>query len=151
MNKNIFIAAPISGFMESTAYDIFREWALKLIASLRFHGFDVYSELESILSVSMYDSPEDSIKRDFDFIKMASVFLIIHPQRMQSSSLVELGYACAYNKNIIIVGSFSNLPYLVKGLPHSNINTKIIDTECIMTEDTIGRIVSILNNMLLEQ
>ncbi len=48
--------------------------------------------------------------------------------RMQSSSLIELGYACALRKKLLIVGTQNDLPYLVNGLTEPDYNSIIINS-----------------------
>lgn len=127
MSKKIFISAPISGFVDKTAYRLFRSFVLKLIDSLRQHQYEVCSELEQISHSEDYDSPTKSVEEDFSNIESSDIFLMLHPQRIQTSSLIELGYACAHKKIIVIVGIKDMLPYLAKGLEHSSIKAKIVD------------------------
>lgn len=112
---NVFIAAPISGFKSDTAYQRFRANALALIELInRKHS--VTSEIIDISNSEDYGTPEESVEKDFKNIEISDLFLLIHPERMQTSSLIELGYACALNKPIIIVSKLSDLPYLSLGL-----------------------------------
>ena len=129
--KKIFISAPISGFGDDLTYKKFREFILKLIVLLRCYNFDVCSELELISHDSDYDNPTKSIENDFEKIKSSDIFLMVHPQKMQTSSLMELGFACAFSKKIIIVGNKTHLPYLAQGLESSNLSAHILDVKKI--------------------
>ena len=51
------------------------------------------SELESVEDVGTYDSPEQSVAKDFGNINEADCFMLLHPRKMQMSSFIELGYA----------------------------------------------------------
>lgn len=116
MNRTtIFLAAPISGFQSDGEYSKYRQCLLALINRLS-KSYEVYSELTSIDSSEQYDTPEESAKIDFYRIQQSDVFLMYHPMRMQSSTLIELGYAVALKKKIIIISNTSNLPYLATGL-----------------------------------
>jgi len=143
MNKSIFLAAPISGFKNETIYLKFREFIIELISSLRHEGFDVFSELEQILSVEDYDSPAESIEDDFTKIKSSDIFLMIHPFRLQTSSLIELGFAYACERKILIVGNRKDLPYLAIGLEESKVVTRIIDVKKI-NKSVIPKIIQYL-------
>lgn len=123
--KKIFLSTPISGFQNKNQYISYRKSVLLLISSLT-KKYEVYCELQEILDIESYDTPQDSIRKDFNAIKEADIFILLHPMRMQSSSLVELGFACALGKKLIIVGAHNDLPYLINGLVESDYNSIII-------------------------
>lgn len=127
-NITCFLAAPISGFSDEDIYKEYREKVLKLISFLRVNSIDVYSEVEKIGQGSTYDSPGQSVIQDFSKIIESDLFIMLHPKRLQTSTLIELGYAYALNKKIIIVGTKATLPFLALGLPEANNHTKIIES-----------------------
>lgn len=143
MNKKVFISTPISGFKDVISYGKFRSFILHIIESLRGAGFEVCSEIESISTAADYISPTKSIEEDFYNIKSADIFLFIHPMIMQTSSFIELGFACANNKRILIVGNKSDLPYLAKGLEASYVQAILLNT--LQLDETI--IPRIIENM----
>ena len=117
MNKiKIFLAAPISAFDDENEYRKYRNIILSLILSLRQDEFDVYSEVEHVTEKSNYDSPAQSVKDDFEKIKKSDVFLLFHPKKAQTSALIELGYAYAMQKKVIIISRKELLPYLALGI-----------------------------------
>lgn len=72
---------------------------------------------------------------------------MFHPQKMQTSTLIELGYACAFNVKIIIIGNKNNLPYLAKGLEESEHKAKLMnisDFNNINKEEIFAAISSML-------
>ena len=125
--KYIFLAAPISGFSNEKEYNKYRDKILCLIKYLRENLFIVYSEVERVTGESNYDSPSNSVENDFKRICESDVLLLLHPRKVQTSALIELGFAYAKMKNIIIVGPKTALPYLALGLPSVNSNVRIID------------------------
>lgn len=128
MNKlKIFLATPISGFQSEDQYIQYRKSVLLLIASLG-NNYEVYCELQKIIDIVSYDSPQDSLKKDFNAIEESDIFILLHPMRMQSSTLIELGYACALRKKLIIVGAQNDLPYLVNGLTEPDYDSIIINS-----------------------
>ena len=127
MSNRVFISAPISGFIEAEEYRLFRHFLLRLITALRGNGLDVCSEIEQISSSDDYSTPQKSVKDDFDNILRSDIFLFCHPKVMQTSSFIELGFACAVNKRIVIAGKMVNLPYLAKGLLDSYIDAIGVD------------------------
>lgn len=128
MNNRVFISTPISGFSTQEDYLNYRKKVLKLIEYLRANSFDVCSEVEDISSEDNYDSPAKSVKDDFESIAENDFFILLHPERMQTSSLIELGYACAKNRKIVAVGKKSDFPYLVIGYADYDPSARIIET-----------------------
>lgn len=141
--KRIFLAAPISGFSDENEYQEYRKKVLSLIMYLREKSFDVYSEVERVIGKSNYDSPGNSVEDDFRKINDVDIFLLLHPKKFQTSALIELGYAYAKEKTIVIVGPTVALPYLALGLPLVNTSVSIIDS-CVLDGETFIRIVSVL-------
>lgn len=130
----VFLSTPISGFSQSENYHIFRENVLKLIRRLR-KSFQVCAEIELIDCVNKYDSPEKSVEDDFENIKRNEVFLFLHPAKMQSSSLIELGYAIGHDKQIVIAGKRSDLPYMAFGLERYSDKVRVIDVDVLSEDD----------------
>ncbi len=87
-----------------------------MLISLLLDKYDIRSEIQNISETETYDTPEESLKKDFNEIEEADIFLLLHPMRIQTISLIELGYACALKKKLLIVGKKEDLPYLVHGL-----------------------------------
>ena len=134
MNNRIFLATPISGFSTEAEYQKYRKEALKLIAYLRKNGYEVCSELENVVGGSDYDSPAKSVSDDFNSIKENDYFLLLHPARMQTSSLIEFGYACAFEKKVVAVGRRKDLPYLVIGYEEYSKKAKIVEIDILVEE-----------------
>ncbi len=75
MNKlKIFLATPISWFQSEDQYILYRKSVLLLIASLS-DNYDVYCELQKILDIESYDTPQDSIKKDFNAIDGSDIYI----------------------------------------------------------------------------
>ncbi len=142
--KKIFIATPISGFNNWSEYDTFRINVLKLIDKLKQQNYSIWSEIETIDSASEYDTPEQSVEKDMKNIMKSDIFLFIHPRRMQTSTLFELGFAFSLSKKIIIVGEEKDLPYMVKGLSINGQYLRIINS-CVLDESTINKIIREIN------
>ena len=130
MTKTIFVSTPITGFGNIQDFLSFKEYAVSIIDMLKSLGYLVYNEFEHIESEKCFDSPSKSVDDDFMKIKKANVFILIHPRKMQTSSLIELGYACALQKKIIIIGNYDDLPFLAKGLSMSSINAFLLNFNC---------------------
>lgn len=146
MGKKIFIAAPISGYNNKSEYKLFRQFILHLIEALRLVGFVVCSEVEQISKAGNYDSPTKSVNDDFFNIHSSDIFLMLHPKKMQTSTLIELGYACADHKSIVLVGKADDFPYLAKGLEDSEISTRFVKVEAF-SDKSIDGIVDIITSL----
>jgi hypothetical protein len=88
--------------------------------------FQVYSEISNLGSLVSYDEPGESAIKDFNEISESDVFIIYHPMNMQTSTLIELGYAVAKEKKIIVIGKTDILPYLALGLSKYSSDIKIL-------------------------
>lgn len=84
------------------------------------------SELESVEDVGTYDSPEQSVAKDFENINEADCFMLLHPRKMQMSSFIELGYAYALGKSALIIAHPENLPYMALGLNNEKTSVLIL-------------------------
>lgn len=146
MNNRIFMAAPISGFLIEAEYQEYRKKVLKLISYLRDNGYEVYSELERVSGSEDYDSPGESVAADFRSIRENDYFLLLHPARMQTSSLIEFGYACAYDKKIVAVGKRGDFPYFILGYAAYSNKTKIVEADKL-TEDVFPAIKDALGSI----
>lgn len=145
MNKlKIFIAAPISGFNDIEEYNKYRDLLLNFINFLR-KEFNVYSEIEKISNTDCYDDPKKSVINDFDRIQESDILIFYHPKRMQTSTLVEFGYAFAKNKKIIIIANPKDLPYLMQGISDVFSNVMIIES-ANLNEKITKEIVKVLKH-----
>lgn len=144
MNKiKIFLAAPISGFGDEAEYRKNRENLLNLINKLSIK-FQVYSEISNIGFLASYDEPGESAIKDFNEIKKSDIFIIYHPMNMQTSTFIELGYAVAKEKKIIIIGNIDILPYLALGLSKYSSNIKIIPSS-ELNENILRQVEKLIN------
>lgn len=141
---NVFLAVPISSCANVDEYDKLRRAIMDLLGTLRGKGFQVFSEVEQIVDESGYEPPGDTVKKDFGKIDQSHVFILFHPRKMQSSTLIELGYAYAKEKKIIIISRRDDLPYMACGFPDARDNTTIIESETLDTA-TISKIINLLN------
>lgn len=147
MNKiKIFLAAPISGFKDESQYKKTRESLLHLINHLAGR-FQVYSEISNISSIASCDTPEESAIKDLGKINESDIFIIYHPMSMQTSTLIELGYAVAKQKRIIIIAKPDMLPYLALGLPKYSLNIKNIPFSEI-NEEVVRRVSLVINELI---
>lgn len=117
--SNVFIASPIAGFESKTDYKKYRLLIKNVIEKIKALEFidNVFSEIVEINDIINYDSPQNSVLKDFYNILHSDFFILFYPQKVSSSALIELGYAIAERKKILILSPKKEiLPYLVPGL-----------------------------------
>ena len=141
---SIFLAAPISGCSSEIEYQSVREGVINLVQALRSNGHRVLSELEDISGTDSYDSPAASVLLDFGQILASDVFILFHPRKMQTSALIELGFAYAHNKIIIMVSPEGALPYMALGFPEVNPQIRIIESASL-DKNTVSQIIRVLD------
>lgn len=143
---SIFLAAPMSGFKDELQYKKNRKNLIGFINKLN-KKYVVYSEILHIQSMDSYDDPGQSAIKDFDEISRSDVFIMYHPMYMQSSTLIELGYAVAKQKKIILIAQPDMLPYLALGLSSYSSDICIVPSS-ELNGDVVNQVETILNGFL---
>lgn len=113
--NNIFIATPIAGFLNKNDYKMYKKLIEEIVVEInRTNIFgNVYCEITNLDDIADYDSPAASAGKDFNNVLNSEYFILLYPQRVVSSALIELGYALAKGKKILIISSDKNaLPYM---------------------------------------
>lgn len=113
--NNIFIATPIAGFLNKNDYKMYKKLIEEIVVEInRANIFgNVYCEITNLDDIADYDSPAASAAKDFNNVLNSEYFILLYPQRVVSSALIELGYALAKGKKILIISSDKNaLPYM---------------------------------------
>lgn len=115
LTYDIFIAAPLSGRSESFSYEESRREILEVMRRLReTHGIArAYYAGEAIETTDAFSDQSLALERDIAAIRSCSVFLMLYPERIVSSALVEIGYAMAVGKPCIVLArDRTDLPFL---------------------------------------
>lgn len=96
----LFVASPIAGFDNNTAYLEYRNKVIHFIQQIQEQAqiVELYSALTSVSSQSEYDSPEEAAKQDLSALNNATHFILFYPQKVATSALIELGFALAQSK-----------------------------------------------------
>lgn len=140
--KNIFIASPIAGFSTEQDYNKYKSLIKNTVDQIKKHNgnTNIFCEIVNVASVQKYDSPAKSAIKDFNNIQESDLFILLYPQKVVSSALVELGYALSQKKKILIVSPQKNmLPYMVLGLEEVFNNVKL--EICEFTLDNLNTII----------
>lgn len=114
---DLFVSVPMAAFDESREYEKFRESILDAIRGIKKHcGFSTaFFAGQEIGNFKDFDSEDLSIVEDYTALKNSKNFVLIYPQKLATSALVELGWAMVMKKPIIIFAKKRDeLPYLMK-------------------------------------
>ena len=117
MKRTLFIATPISAFGSNEELFSFRSWLNVLIHGVKKEcpGLSIEAEVLGIESSKDYDDPESSVVNDLAAIERCTHFMMIYPKPLASSALIELGYALAKEKPVLIMTrSIDDLPSVIR-------------------------------------
>ena len=129
---NIFLSTPISTFTSPEALNAYRAEVLGLVVALREKEHTVCAEIERFARDASYDTPEKSITDDLKSVRESDLFIMHYPICVPTSALIELGFAIAENKKIIIIAPHTKaLPYLVQEVPKFKPSAAIIEKEVL--------------------
>lgn len=111
--KTLYISAPMSSIDDKNYIEL-RENLLGLKELLNNIGFlKIHCPLFEISSSIAFDGKTKAIKENFVKMKRVDCMLIIYPQNVPSSILVEIGYGLALCKKIVIFYR-DKLPYILE-------------------------------------
>ena len=114
---SLFISTPMSSFSTDAAYQQHREEIMELINALRKNTRfkSVYFSGESLKSQEEFITPDHAIMQDFGALEASAVFIMIFPGSVNSSVIVEAGYALALGKpSIYFVKDKKELPFMLR-------------------------------------
>lgn len=117
MISSAFIATPISAFESEVELQQFKSWLVDLITAVkaRLPDLAVECELLEIQSSYDYDDPSTSVVKDLEAIDRMECFIFVYPKPSASSALIELGYALAKDKPVLVLAKSRNdLPSIVR-------------------------------------
>lgn len=148
-HAKVFIGAPMSG-LEPDAYVALRAQVLDMRAQVsRAPGVsDVYFAGEAIASAQDFSDPAAAALRDFTALAECDVFVFFYPERSASSVLIELGYALAMRKRVILmVRREDDIPFLLRHADGPGMRALLPPLERIVLapgQDPAAALVSIL-------
>lgn len=145
IDGDVFVSTPISSFGldEFEKFKIFCQ-SLQRRLAVRFPEKRIYCAALSVASQGSFDDPGESVLRDFSEIEKCSLFILLYPVKIASSSLIELGYAVAKKKKILMIAPDRTiLPFMAQGLDIAREGVKISEMNPISGEamDLIVKVV----------
>ena len=114
---DVFLSAPMAATRSEEEYQESRNRALTLIsvfkASCQFDN--VYFAGEQLPKKADFDPPKLAIQDDFERIRQSRHFVLLYPEHVASSALVETGFALALGKTtVMFVRRREDLPFLLR-------------------------------------
>lgn len=112
----VFVGVPMAS-ADNAEYPEYKTCALHVKqALLEYTGAkEVYCPAESIQNRGNFDGYRKAIRKDFQILKESEHYVFIYPRSINSSILVEMGYAIALSKNTtIFTKSTEELPFMLK-------------------------------------
>jgi len=108
----IFIATPMSSLTEEEYYEL--QELMERIS--QFSVNEIYAEIINY-EKDNYIEPKEALEQDLKEIDSCDRFILIYPKEVKSSIFLELGYAIAKEKDIVILTKNKKLlPYLTHDL-----------------------------------
>lgn len=136
--NTLYISAPMSS-IDDKSYTDLRTGLLDLKEQLTGIGFlEIFCPLFDKASSTAFDGKTKAIKENFTKMKQVDSMIIIYPQSVPSSVLVEIGYGIALCKKTVIFYK-DKLPYILEEAGESISHVK---TYKYNDFDEINRIVS---------
>ena len=115
--KRAFIAAPMSALSDEATYKQNREAVLALVNHLiKEYGFlDVYYAGKNVASKSQFTDSPVALEQDLSALRESDIFILVYPDKVLSSVLIEAGCAIAWGKPmLLLVRNQKDLPYLLQ-------------------------------------
>lgn len=113
----VFIAAPMSGAADESAYQVSRDAAMRIVHRLRSaeQPYEVYFAGAGIATKAEFTPQGSALEQDMGFLRSADAFVLIYPEKVLSSVLIEAGYAMALGMPMVLfVRRRADLPYLLQ-------------------------------------
>ena len=113
--KNVFISSPMAS-MENNEYTDFHNDIILIQKKLKDEckAKNVYYPGKLIDKPEKFDGHQKAVNQNFVKLKECEYLIVVYPKPLPSSVLVEIGYAIALSKKIIIfVKDPNDLPYML--------------------------------------
>lgn len=118
--RDIFISAPMAAYGDDGEVKRHREAILEIKEALRqCCGMDdaFYAGLD-ISASEQFESEDIAFRKNWKALRESARFVMIWPEKLPSSSLVEAGMAIALGKDcVFFVRDDKHLPFLLRGAP----------------------------------
>ena len=126
---DLFVSAPMASFSSNQEFQSSRASVSDVVRDLKNScGFNkIFYAGAEITSFKDFEQANLSVIQDFDALYNSQYFLMFYPESLVTSALIELGWAMAFNKPIIIFikEEREKLPFLMQNLDSAYKNIQI--------------------------
>jgi len=137
---DLFVSVPMAAYATEAEFQASRSAVFDVIRGTKKHCkfSDVFYAGSEIESPEDFESEDMSVVEDYDALARSKYFMLIYPQKIVTSALIELGWAMAHRKPIIIfVKNRADLPFLAKNADAVFANLRIYEYKT--SSDIINR------------
>jgi hypothetical protein len=115
---DVFLSCPMAGTRTGKQYEELRALALTVARCLEQDcGLTVFFAGRHAETREGFDEPDFSLVEDMAALKRSTYFLLLYPERLVSSVLVEAGMAVALDKKAVyFVRDVRHLPFMLRHL-----------------------------------
>ena len=114
---DFFISTPMSSFKSDNEYQEHRKIIIELINYLKSNTKYncIYFSGETLSNQDEFLPPDQAVRRDFGALEASRIFVLIFPGQLNSSVIVEAGYALALGKpSIYFIKDRHDLPFMLR-------------------------------------
>jgi len=125
---DLFVSAPMAAFDTDGEFSSSRNAIFDVVRGIKksCNFENVFYAGNEIESFKDFDSADLSVIDDYDATYNSKYFLLFYPKKLVTSALIELGWAMAFKKPIIIFyKNKDDLPFLMKHLDGAYRNIKL--------------------------
>lgn len=113
--QDVFVSCPMAS-LKGDEYQAMRQTVKDLLAAMRKAGYRAYCAAEKIVDQKAFDPEGIAAEHDLETLRTSRNFVMIYPQALVSSCLLEAGHALASGKPCMYyVRSDDDLPYMLRG------------------------------------
>ena len=143
---DVFLAAPMAALTdEDFERDLQKIKAIKTALEERCNFKRVFFAGTNMKTKSDFDTADISIGLDLDALKESEKFIMIYPDKIVSSVLVEAGIALALGKQSFFFGMTENFPFLLQQANQQFDHIKIYNSHSL--DDILSIILKNANNL----
>lgn len=126
---DIFIAFPIAAVKNITERKALNDFAKRLETELKRIGYKkIFNASLHFSNNHEHQPPPIAAKIDIKAIDSSKNFILLYPEKIATSALIELGYAMSGNKNIVMCSNnIYTLPFLARGFSEAFRNVNYLE------------------------
>ena len=127
--SSVFLCGPMASLSGEGNYETIRGLMMEIANTFKERGFyPVYYGGSNIENTEDFDESIKSVKDNFSQFKQSEFVVVVYPEALPSSVLVEVGYAIALSKpTVIFTKSRQYLPFLLKDIDKTLMNVSVFE------------------------